>query len=159
MIYILPLWTFYICSNIPAEPGYGVYLSQLIRYSRACGYYQNFLDRGLLLTRKLLNQSFLVAKKKFPHGYFPFVVIAMPSFLYSWLITEFVASAARLLLLVEQNLLNLSLNLCSSPVLVGFIFQSLVFCLVLKMDGCLSFCPYSFGHCLSSASDYLFGIF
>jgi hypothetical protein len=27
-------------------------MSQLIRYSRACGSYQEFLDRGLLLTRK-----------------------------------------------------------------------------------------------------------
>jgi hypothetical protein len=29
----------------------------MIRYSRACGSYQDFLDRGLLLTRKLLNQG------------------------------------------------------------------------------------------------------
>ena len=42
----------FICSNIPAAPAY-VYISQLIRYSRACGSYQEFLDRGLLLTRKL----------------------------------------------------------------------------------------------------------
>jgi len=28
-------------------------------YSRACGSYQDFLDRGLLLTSKLLNQEFL----------------------------------------------------------------------------------------------------
>jgi hypothetical protein len=27
----------FICSNIPETPAYGVYLSQLIRYSRACG--------------------------------------------------------------------------------------------------------------------------
>jgi hypothetical protein len=46
----------FICSNIPAEPAYGVYTSQLIRYSRACGSYQDFLDRWLLLTRKILNQ-------------------------------------------------------------------------------------------------------
>jgi hypothetical protein len=49
----------FICINIPAAPAYGVYLSQLIRYSRACGSYQDFLDRGLLLTRKLLNHGFL----------------------------------------------------------------------------------------------------
>ena len=36
----------FICSNIPAAPAYGVYISQLIRYSRACGSYQDFLDRG-----------------------------------------------------------------------------------------------------------------
>ena len=46
----------FICSNIPAAPTYGIYISQLIRYSRACVSYQDFLDGGLLLTRKLLNQ-------------------------------------------------------------------------------------------------------
>ena len=54
----------FICSNIPAAPAYGVYISQLIQYSRACGSYQNFFDRGLLLTRKLLNQGFLLVKLK-----------------------------------------------------------------------------------------------
>ena len=42
-------------SCIPAKSAYGVYISQLIRYSRACGFYQDFLSRGLLLTMKLLN--------------------------------------------------------------------------------------------------------
>ena len=54
----------FICSNIPAAPSYGVYISQLIRYSRACGSYHDFLDRGLLLRRKLLNPGFIVAKLK-----------------------------------------------------------------------------------------------
>ena len=49
---------------------YGVYISQLIRYSRACGSYQDFLDRGLLLTRKLLNQGFLLVKLKSSHRKF-----------------------------------------------------------------------------------------
>jgi hypothetical protein len=48
----------FICSNIPAAPAYEVYISQLMRYSRACGSYQDVLNRGLLLTRKLLNQGF-----------------------------------------------------------------------------------------------------
>ena len=43
---------------------YGVYISQLIRYSRACISYHDFLDRGLLLTRKLLNQEFQMVKLK-----------------------------------------------------------------------------------------------
>ena len=51
----------FICSNISAAPAYGVYISQLIRYSRACSSYQ---DRRLLLTRKLLNQGFLLVKLK-----------------------------------------------------------------------------------------------
>ena len=35
----------FICSKIPAATAYGVYISQLIRYSRACGSYQGFLQR------------------------------------------------------------------------------------------------------------------
>ena len=54
----------FMCSNIPASPAYGVHISQLIRYSRACGSYQGVLDRGLLLPRKLLNQGFPVVKLK-----------------------------------------------------------------------------------------------
>jgi hypothetical protein len=47
----------FICSNIAAAPAYGVYISQLIRYSRACGSYHYFRDRGLLLPRKLLHKG------------------------------------------------------------------------------------------------------
>ena len=54
----------FICSNIPAAPAYGVYISQLIRYSRTYGSCQDFIDRGLLLTRKLLNQWFILVKLK-----------------------------------------------------------------------------------------------
>ena len=54
----------FIYSNILAAPAYGVYISQLIRYSRACGSYQDFCHRGLLLARKLLNQGFLLVKLK-----------------------------------------------------------------------------------------------
>jgi hypothetical protein len=50
----------FICSNIPAAPA----IFQLIRYSRDGGSYQDFLDRGLLLTRKLLNQGFRLVKLK-----------------------------------------------------------------------------------------------
>ena len=46
----------------PAALAYEVYISQLIRYSRTCGSYQDYLDRGLLLTRKLLKQGFLLVK-------------------------------------------------------------------------------------------------
>jgi hypothetical protein len=47
----LPIVNFpFICSNIPAASGYGLYISQLIQYSRACDSYQDIVDRGLLLT-------------------------------------------------------------------------------------------------------------
>jgi hypothetical protein len=52
----------FMCSNIPAATAYVGYFSQLIRYSRVCGSYQDFLD--LLLTVKLLNQCFLLVKLK-----------------------------------------------------------------------------------------------
>ena len=50
----------FTCSNISAARAYGVYISQVVRYSRACCSYHGFLDGGLLLTRKLLQQWFLV---------------------------------------------------------------------------------------------------
>ena len=36
----------------------------VIRYSKACGSYRDFLDRGLLLRGKLLNHGFLLVKLK-----------------------------------------------------------------------------------------------
>ena len=39
-----------------------IYISQLKRYSRACGSWQDFLGRELLLTRRLRNQGFLLIK-------------------------------------------------------------------------------------------------
>ena len=51
-------------SNIPASPAYGVYVSQLIRYARACSTYQEFLARAKLLTIKLLKQDYLVPRLK-----------------------------------------------------------------------------------------------
>ena len=46
----------YICDYIPAVLAYGLYISQLIRYSGTCGFYHNLIDRWLLLTSNLLNQ-------------------------------------------------------------------------------------------------------
>ncbi|MDC9727429.1 MAG: hypothetical protein PSN35_06310, partial [Candidatus Thioglobus sp.] len=37
-----------MCSNIPASPAYGVYISQLIRYARASSNYSDFLRNRLL---------------------------------------------------------------------------------------------------------------
>ena len=36
----------FICSNIPAVPGYGVYISQLILYSTSCGHIRISLIEG-----------------------------------------------------------------------------------------------------------------
>ena len=44
----------HLYSNIPSSPAYGAYVSQRIRYARACSAYDQFLIRGKLLTDKLL---------------------------------------------------------------------------------------------------------
>ena len=57
--FTFPLINFpFISSNIPASPAYGVYISQLISYFRACVKYNDFLDRAQLLTQKLLKQGY-----------------------------------------------------------------------------------------------------
>ena len=48
-----------------SAPACGVYISQLIRYSRACISYHDFLNRRLQLTRKLLNQELKSSLRKF----------------------------------------------------------------------------------------------
>ena len=82
---------------------YGAYISQLIRYSRACGSYHDFLDRVLLKTRKLLNHGSLLVKFKpsvrlgytlriiyvtNDNGYAAFVVITIRFFPHSGLIND-----------------------------------------------------------------------
>ena len=52
----------FLSSNIPSAPAYGVYVSQLIRYARACSNYQDFMERGKVLTTKLLSQGYQKTK-------------------------------------------------------------------------------------------------
>jgi len=52
----------FLDSNIPSSPAYVVYLSQLIRYSRTCNSYQDFLHRSVLLTTKLFSQGFIESR-------------------------------------------------------------------------------------------------
>ena len=47
-----------MCSNIPASPAYGVYISQLIRFARASSSYSDFLKRHLYLRNRLLDQGY-----------------------------------------------------------------------------------------------------
>jgi hypothetical protein len=49
----------FISSIITAAPAYGVYISQLIRYSRDCAQYSGFLNRAQLLMKKLLKQGYI----------------------------------------------------------------------------------------------------
>jgi len=47
----------FICNNITTAPPRGLHISLFVQHSKTCASY--FLDMGLLLTRKLLNQGFL----------------------------------------------------------------------------------------------------
>jgi len=65
----------YMCSNIPAKPTYGVYVSQLIRICRICDTYLSFVTRHRLLTERLIRQGFWYTKlcqsfKKFTKRHF-----------------------------------------------------------------------------------------
>ena len=48
----------YLSSNIPSAPAYGVYVSQLLRYCRACDSYNDFQERHTSLACKLVRQGF-----------------------------------------------------------------------------------------------------
>ena len=101
----------FIYSNIPAAPVYGVYIPQLIRYSRACGVYHDFLVRG-----KPMNQ---VYTEYLCHIYVRFVVNAIDTFSHSSLVTGFATRLTTRVPLVEQELLTLSEHMSLSRVLSG----------------------------------------
>ena len=54
----------FLSSNIPSSPVYGVFISQLIRYARACSSYECFILRVRRLSNKLLKQGYLAARLK-----------------------------------------------------------------------------------------------
>ena len=47
-----------MCSNIPASPAYGVYISQFIRYARASSNFSDILKRHLDLRNRLLDHGY-----------------------------------------------------------------------------------------------------
>ena len=151
----------FIFSNIPAASAYGVYISQMIRYSRACSSYLDFFDRGMLLTRELLNQGFLLVRLKSPyigwplwnicfthdHGYVPLVVKTSRAFPHSRLIAGLVTRLTRRVSLVQQELPTLPKHLCSPPVLSGVHVTRSLVVYVCFVDRCLSLCAFSVGIC------------
>ena len=52
----------FLCSNIPGSPAYGVFVSQLIRYSRSSSNYLDFINRSSKLASKLLTQGFELSR-------------------------------------------------------------------------------------------------
>jgi hypothetical protein len=121
---------------------WSIYLSDDTN-SRACGSYRDFLDRGLLLTKKATVPRVPFGKVEViiskilrsppwlgwplwnicvtnDHGYVPLVVNTSRSFPHSRLITGFVTRLIRWVPLVEKELLTLPEHLSSPRLLVGF---------------------------------------
>ena len=48
--------------DVPRSPSYGVYISQLIRFVRVCSNVDDFNNRNLFLTAKLLKRGYILAK-------------------------------------------------------------------------------------------------
>ena len=51
-------------SNIPSSPAYGVFISQLIRYARACSSYECFILRAMRLSNTLFGQGYVKERLK-----------------------------------------------------------------------------------------------
>ena len=49
----------FLSSNIPSLPAYGVFVSQLIRYARACSSHECSILRAMRLSNKLLGQGYV----------------------------------------------------------------------------------------------------
>ena len=52
----------FLGSNIPSSPAYGVFISQLIRYAKACSSYECFILRAARLSSKLLRQGYVMER-------------------------------------------------------------------------------------------------
>jgi len=54
----------FLSSNIPTGPAYGTYISQLVRIGRICVRYEDFRNRHMLLTTRLVKQGYRYSKLK-----------------------------------------------------------------------------------------------
>ena len=60
----------FLSSNISHSPAYGVFISQLIRYARACSSYECLILRAARLSSKLLRQGYAIEVWNRPSGSF-----------------------------------------------------------------------------------------
>jgi hypothetical protein len=77
----------FLCSNIPLSPAYGVYISQLIRYAKACLRMRTFLRKGKLLTKNWCCRFIMNLVES--HHFANSTVVIMTLFaitIYHWLI-------------------------------------------------------------------------
>ena len=68
----------FLDGDVSRSPSYGVYISQLIRFARVCSNVDDFNNRNLFLTAKLLKQGYRYkirkAFSKFYHGHSELIV-------------------------------------------------------------------------------------
>ena len=69
----------FLDGDVPHSPSYGVYISQLIRFARVCSNVDDFHNRNLFLTAKLLKQGYRYRKirkafSKFYHRHSELIV-------------------------------------------------------------------------------------
>ena len=114
-----------MCSNIPASPAYGVYISQLIRYARVSINYSDFLKRHLHLRNGLLDQGYqkirlIRSLKKFILRYQDLVKI------YSVSAEKIINDENVLRYGVNKNVKIILLSMCDVKVSLTFTSLSLV---------------------------------
>ena len=113
----------FLCGNVSVAPAYVASLFQLISHPRDCDSYHGFLNRGLLLQRKLLRQLFLVLKLRSP---LPLSI--SQSRLSSFMIYHMSFDKGNTTVpREEQGLLNLPEHLSSPLTFLGFVMLYL-FC-------------------------------
>jgi hypothetical protein len=149
-----PVPTIFICCHMPTRPAYGVYMSQLVWYSRGYCSYRDVIDRGLL--PRPHNHHF-ESLHHLDNCYGIFVsqiikqvslaVVTIQSTLHlSWPFTALFIRETRRMSLVVQEILTIPEHTNSPSVFSGVIdAHYLVFC------DCLSFCLFFFWpfYCLS----------
>jgi hypothetical protein len=67
----------FLCRTIPLSPAYGVYVSQFIRYAKACFEHKDLSKRDKLLTKKLMldyNESCLKSSFRKFYGHYNDIV-------------------------------------------------------------------------------------
>ena len=119
-----------MCSNIPASPAYGVYISQLIRYARDSSNYSDFLKRNLHLRNRLLDQGYkkirlIRSLKKFIFRYQDLVEI------YSVSAETIISDAFHIVKMykdkeVKKNVKNIFLSMCDVKVFLTFTSLNMV---------------------------------
>ena len=60
----------FLSSDIPSSPAYGVFISQFMRYTRACSSNECFILRAARLSSKLLGQGYVMERLKSSSGSF-----------------------------------------------------------------------------------------